>query len=85
MISSHVLFSSDSGFSITSTLTIFTTHDCGIHFSWTVFAAMPQPELPEPAHAGVDSMLSRKFGKEVANYFSGSLSPLPCKSASSLA
>lgn len=36
------------------------------------FPAMPQPELPEPAHAAVDSMLSRKFGKEVANYFSGS-------------
>ncbi|CAD6572590.1 MAG: NADH pyrophosphatase [Alectoria sarmentosa] len=33
---------------------------------------MPQPELPEPAHAQVDSMLSRKFGKEIANYFSGS-------------
>ena len=32
---------------------------------------MPQPELPEPAHPEVDSMLSRKFGKEVANYFSG--------------
>ncbi|EOA84132.1 NADH pyrophosphatase [Exserohilum turcicum] len=32
----------------------------------------PQPELPEPAHPGVDSMLSRKFGKEIANYFSGS-------------
>lgn len=32
----------------------------------------PQPELPEPAHPGVDSMLSRRFGKEVANYFSGS-------------
>jgi hypothetical protein len=32
----------------------------------------PQPELPEPAHHDVDSMLSRKFGKEVANYFSGS-------------
>jgi NAD+ diphosphatase len=31
-----------------------------------------QPDLPEPAHASVDSMLSRKFGKEVANYFSGS-------------
>ncbi|MCJ1314329.1 NADH pyrophosphatase [Agyrium rufum] len=30
------------------------------------------PELPEPAHPQVDSMLSRKFGKEVANYFSGS-------------
>lgn len=30
-----------------------------------------QPELPEPAHAQVDSMLSRKFGREVANYFSG--------------
>lgn len=29
-------------------------------------------ELPEPAHADVDSMLSRKFGREVANYFSGS-------------
>ncbi|EUC36902.1 hypothetical protein COCVIDRAFT_114713 [Bipolaris victoriae FI3] len=33
---------------------------------------LPQPDLPEPAHPGVDSMLSRKFGKEVANYFSGS-------------
>jgi len=32
---------------------------------------LPQPELPEPAHPNVDSMLSRKFGKEVANYFSG--------------
>ncbi|KAJ4377806.1 NADH pyrophosphatase [Neocucurbitaria cava] len=33
---------------------------------------LPQPELPEPAHPTVDSMLSRKFGKEIANYFSGS-------------
>ncbi|KAF2095795.1 hypothetical protein NA57DRAFT_67521 [Rhizodiscina lignyota] len=33
---------------------------------------LPQPELPEPAHPDLDSMLSRKFGKEVANYFSGS-------------
>ena len=50
----------------------------------TVVAAMPQPELPEPAHAEVDSMLSRKFGKEVANYFSGSLSsPVPSKPESS--
>lgn len=32
----------------------------------------PQPELPDPAHHDVDSMLSRKFGREVANYFSGS-------------
>jgi NAD+ diphosphatase len=31
-----------------------------------------QPELPNPAHHTTDSMLSRKFGKEVANYFSGS-------------
>lgn len=30
-----------------------------------------QPANPEPAHHDVDSMLSRKFGKEVANYFSG--------------
>ncbi|KAF2626652.1 peroxisomal NADH pyrophosphatase-like protein NUDT12 [Macroventuria anomochaeta] len=35
-------------------------------------APLPQPDLPEPAHPTVDSMLSRKFGKEVANYFSGS-------------
>ena len=34
-------------------------------------APLPQPDLPEPAHPNVDSMLSRKFGKEVANYFSG--------------
>ncbi|KAF2267250.1 hypothetical protein CC78DRAFT_566378 [Lojkania enalia] len=33
---------------------------------------LPQPDLPEPAHPEVDSMLSRKFGKEIANYFSGS-------------
>lgn len=32
----------------------------------------PQPTLPDPAHHDVDSMLSRKFGREVANYFSGS-------------
>ncbi len=32
----------------------------------------PQPELPDPAHHDLDSMLSRKFGREVANYFSGS-------------
>lgn len=31
-----------------------------------------QPSNPEPAHASTDSMLARKFGKEVANYFSGS-------------
>ncbi|KAK4621212.1 NAD-capped RNA hydrolase NPY1 [Fulvia fulva] len=31
-----------------------------------------QPDNPDPAHAHIDSMLSRKFGKEVANYFSGS-------------
>jgi NAD+ diphosphatase len=35
----------------------------------------PIPDLcppPDPAHQDVDSMLSRKFGREVANYFSGS-------------
>ena len=31
-----------------------------------------QPDLPHPAHPDVDSMLARKFGREVANYFSGS-------------
>ncbi|KAG9239980.1 NUDIX hydrolase domain-like protein [Calycina marina] len=31
-----------------------------------------QPELPDPAHHDLDSMLSRKFGREIANYFSGS-------------
>jgi NAD+ diphosphatase len=31
-----------------------------------------QPALPDPAHHDVDSMLSRKFGREIANYFSGS-------------
>lgn len=31
-----------------------------------------QPDLPQPAYPDLDSMLSRKFGKEVANYFSGS-------------
>ncbi|KAI4289492.1 MAG: hypothetical protein L6R35_001244 [Caloplaca aegaea] len=33
---------------------------------------MTQFVLPEPAFPDLDSMLSRKFGKEVANYFSGS-------------
>ncbi|PNS21192.1 hypothetical protein CAC42_3530 [Sphaceloma murrayae] len=33
---------------------------------------MPPPALPTPAHPDIDSMLSRKFGREVANYFSGS-------------
>lgn len=33
---------------------------------------LPIPALPEPAHAVLDSMLARKFGKEVANYFAGS-------------
>lgn len=32
---------------------------------------MSIPDLPQPAHADLDSMLSRKFGREVANYFSG--------------
>ncbi|KIW01572.1 uncharacterized protein PV09_07046 [Verruconis gallopava] len=32
---------------------------------------LPQPTLPEAHLAHLDSMLSRKFGKEVANYFSG--------------
>ena len=39
---------------------------------------MPVPDLPEPAYAEVDSMLSRKFGKEVANYFSGKLLEYDC-------
>jgi NAD+ diphosphatase len=30
------------------------------------------PDLPDPAHHDLDSMLSRKFGREIANYFSGS-------------
>lgn len=30
-----------------------------------------QPDLPEAAYHELDSMLSRRFGKEVANYFSG--------------
>src|ERR1700753_2318866 len=33
---------------------------------------MAPPELPTPAYSEVDSLLSRKFGREVANYFSGS-------------
>ncbi|THX73219.1 hypothetical protein D6D05_07502 [Aureobasidium pullulans] len=33
---------------------------------------MPTPSLPQPAHPELDSMLTRKFGKEVANYFAGS-------------
>jgi NAD+ diphosphatase len=30
------------------------------------------PHRPQPAHQHVDSMLSRKFGREIANYYSGS-------------
>ncbi|MCJ1475752.1 NADH pyrophosphatase [Lambiella insularis] len=34
---------------------------------------MPSPpDLPQPAHPDIDSMLTRKFGKEVTNYFAGS-------------
>jgi hypothetical protein len=33
------------------------------------FAMSSQPEMPQPAHLHHDSMLSRKFGKEVTNYF----------------
>ncbi|KAL8659841.1 MAG: hypothetical protein Q9226_000206 [Calogaya cf. arnoldii] len=33
---------------------------------------MTIPVLPEPAFPDLESMLSRKFGKEIANYFSGS-------------
>jgi NAD+ diphosphatase len=29
------------------------------------------PDLPVPAHYEVDSMLTRKFGREIANYFTG--------------
>lgn len=32
---------------------------------------MPDPDLPQAHLSELDSMLSRKFGKEVANYFSG--------------
>lgn len=34
-------------------------------------AKMSIPDLPEPAFHYLESMLSRKFGKEIANYFSG--------------
>lgn len=42
---------------------------------WIAVMSAPQPDLPEPVHAELDSMLSRKFGKEVANYFSGAYNP----------
>jgi hypothetical protein len=32
---------------------------------------LPDPDLPQAHLSQLDSMLSRKFGKEVANYFSG--------------
>jgi hypothetical protein len=35
----------------------------------------PQPKLPDAHLAHLDSMLSRKFGKEIANYFSGMGAP----------
>ena len=37
---------------------------------------MAQPDVPKPAYADVDSMLSRKFGRETSNYFSGKALPL---------
>lgn len=40
---------------------------------------MPPPSIPEPAHAEVDSMLSRKFGKEIANYFAGARSDIAAR------
>ena len=40
---------------------------------------MPVPELPEAAHADLDSMLARQFKKEIANYFSGSRHRTPWK------
>jgi hypothetical protein len=44
-----------------------------------------QPDLPEPAHPEVESMLSRRFGKEVANYFSGAqISPTNSKLLSNM-
>lgn len=55
--------------------TVWSLRTTAAFTSRELVAAMPQPELPEPAHVEVDSMLSRKFGKEVANYFSGSFSP----------
>jgi len=33
---------------------------------------LPRPDLPESHYPNEDSMLSRKFGREIANYFSGS-------------
>lgn len=38
---------------------------------------MPESVVPKAAHADLDSMLSRKFGKEVANYFSGKPALIP--------
>ncbi|KAI9834540.1 MAG: hypothetical protein M1819_002916 [Sarea resinae] len=37
----------------------------------------PQPALPEPVQADPDSMLRRKFGKEVANYYAGMSRTIP--------
>ena len=38
-------------------------------FVWFLDPMPAQPELPRPAHIDHDSMLSRKFGKEITNYF----------------
>ena len=37
----------------------------------------PSADLPEPVHAQLDSMLSRKFGREVANYYAGETIRVP--------
>lgn len=38
---------------------------------WDHAAKMTISVLPEPAFPDLESMLSRKFGREIANYFSG--------------
>lgn len=37
----------------------------------------PQPDLPDPAHHDVDSMLSRKFGREVGEFVKAMDLPSP--------
>ena len=57
---------------LNTTLSLLSFHLLSL---WIAVMSTPQPDLPEPVHAELDSMLSRKFGKEVANYFSGAYNP----------
>ena len=44
---------------------------------------MPQPDLPTLPHSDIDLILSRRFGREPVNYFSGTYQPTQTAARSS--